>query len=97
MKSVFVGVSITEEEANYSHYLIWPLLDTIVATVDHISFHCGEYRLKAVDKELSRRNLHSNEHYKSDGCISTLVDGVRLELLLLEVSGPLNLKIMEES
>jgi hypothetical protein len=91
MKSVFASVCVTDEEANYSHYVIWPLLDTIIATVDELNFHCGEYRLGAVDKELSRRNIRSNEHYKSDGCISTLIDGIRIELVLLEVSGPFKL------
>lgn len=91
MKSVFASVCVTDEEANYSHYVIWPLLGTIIATVDELNFHCGEYRLGAVDKELSRRNIRSNEHYKSDGCISTLIDGIRIELVLLEVSGPFKL------
>lgn len=30
-------------------------------------------------------------HYKSDGCISTLIDGVHIELMILEVSGPFKL------
>ncbi|KAI9362617.1 hypothetical protein BD770DRAFT_315784 [Pilaira anomala] len=91
MKSVFAGVCVTDEEANYSHYVIWPLLDTIIVTVDKLKFHCGDYRLRSVDKAFSRRNIHSNEHYKSDGCISTLIDGVYMELVLLEVSGPFKL------
>ncbi|CAO3689705.1 unnamed protein product [Rhizopus stolonifer] len=90
-KSVFASVCVTDEEANYSHYVIWPLLDTIIATVDELKFHCGEYRLRSVDKELSQRNIRSNEYYKSDGCISTLIDGARIELVLLEVSGPFKL------
>ncbi|CEG76747.1 hypothetical protein RMATCC62417_11604 [Rhizopus microsporus] len=91
LNQFFAGVCVTDEEANYSHYAIWPLLDTIIVTVDKLKFHCDEYRLRYVDKELSRRNIRSNEHYKSDGCISTLIDGVRIELVLLKVSGPLKL------
>ena len=91
LKSIFASVCVTEQESNYSHYVIWPLLDTIVATVDDLKFHCGEYRLRSVDKEFSRRNIRNNQHYKSDGCISTLIDDAHIELVLLEVSGPFKL------
>lgn len=91
MKSVFAGVCVTDEEANYSHYVIWPLLDTIIVIVDELKFHCGEYRSRYVDKELSRRNIRSKMHYKYDICISTLIDGVHIELMILEVSGPFKL------
>lgn len=151
MKSVFAGVCVTDEEANYSYYVIWLLLDTIIVTVDKLKFHCGEiyqhlrgtlntsknHQLlqrtiktsrerstprendqhlhrtittfknphnskttfinppRSVGKEFSRRNIHSNEHYKSVGCILTLIDGVYMELLLLEVSG--SFKLDDES
>jgi hypothetical protein len=91
LKSIFAGVCITDQESNYSHYVIWPLLDTVIATVDELKFHCGEYRLGSVDKELSRKNICNSQYYKSDGCISTLIDDVRIELVLLEVSGPFKL------
>lgn len=70
--------------------MIWPLLDTIATTVNNLNFHCGEYRLLSVDKELSRRRICS-QHYKSDGCISTVIDDSRIELVILEVSGPYKL------
>ncbi|KAI8643567.1 hypothetical protein BD408DRAFT_442431 [Parasitella parasitica] len=91
LKSIFASVCVTDQESNYSHYIIWPLLDVVVATVDELKFHCGEYRLGSVDKELSRKNIRSNQYYKSDGCISTLIDDARIELVLLEVSGPFKL------
>ncbi|KAI7897807.1 uncharacterized protein BX663DRAFT_490537 [Cokeromyces recurvatus] len=67
LKSIFVGICVTDQESNYSHYVIWPLLDTVVATVDELKFHCA------------------------DGCISALIDDVRIELVLLEVSGAFKL------
>ncbi|KAG2228469.1 hypothetical protein BDF21DRAFT_376012 [Thamnidium elegans] len=90
IKTIFADVCVTDQESNYSHYVIWPLLDAIVTTVNNLNFHCGEYRLKSVDKELSRRSICS-QHYKSDGCISTVIDNTRIELAILEVSGPYKL------
>ncbi|ORE07911.1 hypothetical protein BCV72DRAFT_225799 [Rhizopus microsporus var. microsporus] len=91
MKSVFTGVCVIDEEVNCFHYVIWHLLGTTIVTVDELKLHCDEYRLRSVDKELSRRNIRSNEHCKYDGCILTLIDGVRIELVLLKVTGPFKL------
>lgn len=44
-----------------------------------------------MNKKLFRRNIRSNQHYKSDGCISTLIDGVCIDLVLLEMSDPFKL------
>ncbi|CEP18339.1 hypothetical protein [Parasitella parasitica] len=91
LQSIFSNNCVCEHEGNYCHYVIWPLLDTIVKTVAHLNFHCGEYRLEAVEKELARRRIGGNHHYKADGCISVAIDGIRVELALLEVSGPFKL------
>lgn len=63
------------------------MLDTIATTVNNLKFHCGEYRLQSVDKELVRRRICS-QHYKTDGCISTSIDDTPIELVVLKVSGP---------
>lgn len=51
LNSVFAGVLVTNEESNYSHYVIWPLLNTVIVTVDELKFHCGEYCLGTVEQE----------------------------------------------
>lgn len=61
MKSIFAGVCVTDEEANYSHYVTWPLLGTIVVTVE-LKSHCGEYHLtrnfpKEIFAAMSTTNL----------------------------------------
>lgn len=91
LRSTFSNNCVCEHEGNYSHYVVWPLLDTIVNSVTRLNFHCGEYRLEAVDKEIARRRIGGNHYYKADGCISAVIDGVRIELVLLEVSGPFKL------
>lgn len=64
-------------------YAAWPLLDTVIATVDEQRLL---YRLKSIDREYSCRNSRNNQHYNADGCISTVIDNNRIELALLEVS-----------
>lgn len=78
---------IADEESNYSHYVAWPLLGTVITSINRLKFHCGEYRLKSVSQELALRKIR-NQHYKADGCISAAIDGAHIELVLLEVSGP---------
>lgn len=54
-----------------------------------VNFHCGEYRLQSIDEEFSRSIC--SQHYQLDGCISTVIDDTRIELVLLEVSCPYKL------
>lgn len=38
IKTTFAGVCVTDQESNYSHYVIWSLLDTIIITVNNGKF-----------------------------------------------------------
>ncbi|KAG2229931.1 hypothetical protein INT48_001197 [Thamnidium elegans] len=44
---------IQKGEPNFSHYLIWPLMEAVSS---QFSFEIGEYKMKAIHKEIARRN-----------------------------------------
>ncbi|KAI9253503.1 hypothetical protein BDA99DRAFT_172190 [Phascolomyces articulosus] len=75
---------IQESETEYSHYALWPFLESIASFVsatntDNIThFRTGETDLKSVS------TIKSDIKYNADGVL--YLDGSHLELLLLEVS-----------
>lgn len=73
-------------ESNLSHYLIWPLMQVISASV---SFEVGEYKLEAIRNEIIRRNddLLKNLNYNADGCHTSFINKNNVEVSLLEISG----------
>ncbi|CAO0798417.1 unnamed protein product [Mucor circinelloides] len=75
MKSVFAGVCVTDEKANYSHYVIWPLLDTIIAIVDELKFH-----LVNIVQDLLTRDFP--EETSAAICTTNLMAVFRLSLMV---------------
>lgn len=48
IKTIFAGICVPDQESIYSHYEIWPLLDTVATTVNDLSFYCGEHVSTAI-------------------------------------------------
>lgn len=83
---------IASHEADFSYFIVWPLIDAVAKAVNGAKFNPGEYHLEAIAAEFDRRRIGNKQHYKADGCISLNINNAKHELVLLEVSGHYKLK-----
>lgn len=84
-------VMIEKSEANYSSYLIDPLMKIVggLSEKKNCYYQIGEYKLEAINKEIKRRRDAKlmNTSYNADGCHTSLIGSEFIELSIVEVSG----------